>query len=184
MDLPMDLPMALPMDPPIDPPIDPKGKPVMPVKIDLPIRGSCQCGNITYAAHEAPMASLACHCVECQKLTSSVFSTVLVFKSESITFHGELKTWERRSESGRRNVAYFCPVCGNRIYHFDPDMPGITRLKSGTIDSSPVPAPQVNQWLSRKPDWVAISDQVPQCDEGMSPEQRKALTGFGFRPAD
>jgi hypothetical protein len=156
----------------------------MTVDVELPLKGSCQCGNIHYVASEAPLASLACHCTECQKLTSSVYSTVLVFKTEAISFHGELKAWERISQSGRRNVAYFCPVCGNRIYHFDPDMPEVTRVKSGTLDSTPIPKPQVNQWISRKPAWVELNDDVPQFDEGMSPEKRKQLTGFGFRRSD
>ena len=156
----------------------------MTVEVTLPLTGSCQCGNVRYQANEPPVASLACHCVECQKLTSSVVSTVLVFAATSIQFSGELKTWERTSESGRRNVAYFCPVCGNRIYHFDPDMPDVVRLKSGTIDSGPVPKPQVNQWVSRKADWVPLAEGIPVVEEGMTPEERKALTGFGFRPGD
>ena len=156
----------------------------MAVEVALPLTGSCQCGNVHYVANDHPVASLACHCIECQKLSSSVLSTVLVFRAESIQFTGELKTWERTSESGRRNVAYFCPVCGNRIYHFDPDMPTVVRLKSGTIDSSPVPKPQVNQWVSRKADWVPLAEGIPGVLEGMTPEERKALTGFGFRPQD
>jgi hypothetical protein len=156
----------------------------MPVDVTLPLTGSCQCGNITYVATQAPLASLACHCTECQKLSSSVYSTALVFKTEGITFEGEFAKWERTSASGRRNIAYFCPTCGNRIYHFDPDMPEVTRLKSGTLDSGPIPAVQVNQWLASKPDWVPIGDDVPRYPEGMSPEERKALVGFGFRPDD
>lgn len=156
----------------------------MTIDVELPLKGSCQCKNVTYCATDAPVASLACYCGECRKLSSSIVSTVLIFKTESICFYGELKTWERTSESGRRNVAYFCPVCGNRIYHFDPDMPGIVRLKSGTLDSVAVPEPQVNQWVSRKPHWVPLAAGVPKVLEGMSPEERKALTGFGFRPED
>jgi hypothetical protein len=152
--------------------------------VALPIRGSCQCGNIKYVATALPRASLACHCIECQKLTSSAYSTVLVFEADAISFEGDLACWERVSDSGRRNQAYFCPTCGNRIYHFDPEMPSVVRLKSGTIDSSPIPAPQANQWISRKPDWVILDEDVPTYPDGMSPEARKALVGFGFRPDD
>ena len=154
------------------------------VNVELPLTGSCQRGNITYEANEAPLAALACHCIECQKLTSSAYSTVLVFKTESIQFAGEFKSWERTSDSGRRNIAYFCPVCGNRIYHFDPDMPAVTRLKSGTIDNQPIPEPEINQWLSRSPDWVCTSETAPRYQEGMPPEERKKLVGLGFRPDD
>ena len=154
------------------------------IEIDLPITGSCQCGQVRYRASERPRASLACHCRECQKLSASAFSTVLVFRAGAVVFEGTLATWERTSESGRRNVAHFCPTCGNRIYHFDPDMPGVVRVKSGTLDSAPIPAPQVNQWVYRKPEWVLLDREVPVWSEGMTPEARKRLTGFGFRPRD
>ena len=156
----------------------------MKLDFKLPLTGSCQCGNVTYRADDAPLASLACHCIECQKLSASVYSTVLIFKSESIKFFGELKTWERSSDSGRRNVAYFCPNCGNRMYHFDPDNPLLTRLKSGTLDSQEIPPPQINQWTSRKPSWVEISDNLPNYSERMSPDERKQLVGIGYSPTD
>ena len=152
--------------------------------MEIPITGSCQCGNVTYKASKAPLASLACHCIDCQKLSASAYSTVLIFKTENISFSGKLKSWQRISDSGRKNIAYFCPNCGNRIYHFDPDNPQLTRLKSGTIDSDAIPAPQANQFISRKPEWVKLCDNVPSYQRSMSPKERKELVGIGYTPTD
>lgn len=43
-------------------------------ELQFPIQGSCQCGAITYQLLEAPLLVAACHCKECQKLSTSAFS--------------------------------------------------------------------------------------------------------------
>ena len=40
----------------------------------LPQTGGCQCGKIRYEITEAPQQVYACHCRDCQRLTSSAFS--------------------------------------------------------------------------------------------------------------
>jgi hypothetical protein len=40
----------------------------------LPQTGGCQCGVIRYEITEAPQLIYKCHCVDCQRLTSSAFS--------------------------------------------------------------------------------------------------------------
>jgi len=70
------------------------------------------------------------------------------------------------------------------MYHFDPDNPLLTRLKSGTLDSQEIPPPQINQWTSRKPSWVEISENLPNYSERMSPDERKQLVGIGYSPTD
>lgn len=143
------------------------------------LRGSCQCGAVTYQATAAPLFSLACHCRECQKLSASAYSTTLSFRAGDLVVRGELASFERTADSGRRVMSYFCPGCGNRIYHADPDAPGLMRLKSGTLDSAPIPAPRAHVWVSRKQPWVTIADGVPTFAEGAPPEVMKALMRSG-----
>ncbi len=40
----------------------------------LPQTGGCQCGAIRYEITEEPQQVYACHCRDCQRLTSSAFS--------------------------------------------------------------------------------------------------------------
>ena len=42
--------------------------------MNLPQTGGCLCGEIRYEITEAPHLVYACHCVDCQRLTSSAFS--------------------------------------------------------------------------------------------------------------
>jgi len=106
--------------------------------------------------------TLVCHCRDCQKLSASAFSPTVVYRRAEISFEGELATYEGRADSGKRKVACFCPHCGNRIYHVDPEAPETIRLKGGTLDGGPIPEPQVHVWTARKQPWVEIPANLPQ----------------------
>ncbi len=130
----------------------------------FPIDGSCQCGGVTYQLLEAPLIVLACHCKECQKLSASAFSMTALVKRDTVKFSGELKQWERIADSGNKNCAKFCPGCGNRIYHFDPDKPDVIKLKPGTLTDTRWLTPSMHVWVSEKQHWYEIPDGVRQFD--------------------
>ena len=130
-----------------------------------PIDGSCQCGNITYQLLEPPLLVAACHCKECQKLSTSAFSITAVVKTEAVKFSGELKQWERLADSGNKNYAKFCPTCGNRIYHFDPDISETIKLKPANLSDTTILKPSMHIWISEKQEWFQIPDDVKQFDK-------------------
>ncbi|PCH50676.1 MAG: hypothetical protein COC20_06380 [Cellvibrionales bacterium] len=133
--------------------------------VNYPIDGSCQCGNITYQLLEPPLLVAACHCKQCQKLSTSVFSITAVVKTESVKFSGELKQWERLADSGNKNYAKFCPNCGNRIYHFNPDTPETIKLKPSNLSDTTILNPSMHIWVSEKQKWFQIPDGVKQFDK-------------------
>ena len=147
----------------------------------LPIHGSCQCGNVSYTACEAPLGSFACHCLDCQKLSASAYSTGLVFRDRALTVEGELKRWVRTTAGQQTNTAFFCPRCGNRIYHVTSDRPDLKRLKAGTLDDAFIPPPIAHLWVSRKQPWVQIPDDVAQFERNLSPEFLRELAVDGQR---
>ena len=144
-------------------------------QMQLPLRGACQCGNVTYSVREAPLFCLACHCKDCQKLSAAAFSPTLVFRAEAFSTTGTLKMWESRADSGRRKHAFFCPECGNRIYHLDPDAPALVRLKPGTLDTAEIPPPQAHVWVSRKQPWMVIPEGTPAFTENADPAFMQGL---------
>lgn len=129
-----------------------------------PISGSCQCGNVSYQLLSPPEMVLACHCRQCQKLSTSAFSITALIKPESVVFDGELREWQRYGDNGNKNFAKFCPHCGNRIYHFNPDQPQILKLKPANLDDTSLIKPQLHIWVSEKQDWLTLPDNVPQCE--------------------
>jgi hypothetical protein len=130
-----------------------------------PVHGSCQCGNVTYELREPPLMVVACHCKQCQKLSTSAFSITAVVNAGAIEFHGEMKEWSRTADSGNINGAKFCPVCGNRMYHFNPDEPDKIKLKPSNLDDASVMEPTVHVWVSEKQPWFQIPDNVKVFDK-------------------
>lgn len=128
--------------------------------IQYPLKGTCQCGSITYQLAEAPIKVMACHCRQCQKLSTSAFSITALVKASALTITGELKFWERQADSGNTNGAAFCPNCGNRIYHYNPADPEHIKLKPSTLQDTRVIQPTMHVWVSEKQDWFVIPDGV------------------------
>ena len=78
----------------------------------FPIKGSCQCGQVSYLLFAKPSLVIACHCKECQKLSTSAFSVTAIVASSAISFTGKLKETMRIADSGNTNIGKFCPECG------------------------------------------------------------------------
>lgn len=129
-----------------------------------PIKGSCQCGNVTYQLLEPPLFIAACHCKECQKLSTSAFSITAMVKADSVRFAGDMKDWSRIADSGKVSAAKFCPVCGNRMYHYDPDQPEQLKLKPSNLDDTSILNPSIHIWVSQKQDWYQIPEGVKVFD--------------------
>lgn len=133
--------------------------------ITYPIKGSCQCGEVTYELLEPPSMVAACHCKECQKLSTSAFSITAMVNSNSVKFNGVMKDWSRPSDSGNISAAKFCPSCGNRIYHFDPNDPDKLKLKPSNLSDTSIINPTVHIWVSEKQDWFQIPQGVKVFDK-------------------
>ena len=127
-----------------------------------PIEGSCQCGNVTYKLKAKPQMVMACHCQECQKLSTSPFSITAVIDVNDIEFSGKLNEWSRSSDSGNKNHAMFCPTCGNRIYHYNPENLSTIKLKLKPVNGvdESIFEPTAHVWVSEKVSWFQIPDNM------------------------
>ncbi|MDO6422280.1 GFA family protein [Saccharophagus degradans] len=133
--------------------------------ITYPIKGACQCGGVTYELLEPPLMVAACHCKECQKLSTSAFSITAMVSANSIKFNGLMKDWSRSADSGNISAAKFCPSCGNRIYHYNPDEPDKIKLKPSNLSDTRIINPTVHVWVSEKQDWFKIPEGVKTFDK-------------------
>lgn len=133
--------------------------------MNYPVEGSCQCGGVKYKLLEAPLLVVACHCRECQKLSTSAFSITAMIHASSVEFEGEMKDWSRPAESGNVSAAKFCPTCGNRIYHFNPDEPDQLKLKPTNLSDTSMIHPTMHVWTSQKQAWFQIPEGVKVFDK-------------------
>jgi len=126
--------------------------------MEYPIEASCQCGQVTYKLHKAPNKVFACHCTECQKLSTGPFSVTAIVSASDIEFRGELKEWSRIAESGNKNNAMFCPQCGNRVYHYNPDEVGTIKLKLKPVNmaNDRTFEPTEYAWTKEKLSWYEV----------------------------
>ncbi|MFT4531682.1 MAG: hypothetical protein ACI81F_002503 [Thalassolituus oleivorans] len=131
----------------------------------FPIQGSCQCGQVTYKLLSEPLMVVACHCKECQKLSTSAFSITALVNADTVEFNGEIQDWIRVAESGNLNGAKFCPTCGNRIYHFNPAEPDKIKLKPSNLSDTGIIHPVAHVWVSEKQDWYVIPEGVAVYDK-------------------
>jgi hypothetical protein len=108
---------------------------------------------------------VACHCKACQKLSTSAFSITAVVNVDAVEFQGEMAEWRRIADSGNTNGAKFCPTCGNRIYHFNPQEPDKIKLKPANLSDTRIIKPTAHVWVSEKQDWYVIPDGVAVYDK-------------------
>jgi hypothetical protein len=138
--------------------------------------GSCQCGNVSYRITAQSVQSVICHCDDCRKQSGSAFGASLIVNSDEVVFQGRLKTWDRTTDTGRTNRAFFCPDCGNRIYHQNPDAPEVVRIRSGTLDGQQIPEPRTHFHTIRQMPWVSFSEEVTRHEKQPGADQLYAAT--------
>ena len=74
-----------------------------------PHRGGCLCGAVRYSYDAAPLATVACHCRDCQKLTGATnLLTIYADRSHFRHEKGEVPRYRKRAErrsAGVRTIA-------------------------------------------------------------------------------
>lgn len=130
--------------------------------MSFPLKGACQCGQVQFEVLQMPKMVIACHCKECQKLATAPFSVTAVMAADDIRFFGELKEWQRSSDSGNINAAKFCGTCGNRVYHFNPADPSTIKLKLKPVEleDDTIFEPTAHVWTDEKVSWFTIPEGV------------------------
>jgi hypothetical protein len=124
--------------------------------------GGCQCGRVRYRVVGEPKLLAVCHCRECQRHSGGAFGMSMLVMASNVTVEGELKLFERTSESGRTVGSCFCPECGTRIYTIPSLAPGFLSLKPGTLDDTSWLRPQLHVWTSSKQDWFEVPADAKQ----------------------
>jgi hypothetical protein len=83
--------------------------------------GGCQCGAVRYEFDGPPIEVYVCHCTECRKQSASVHGiSVIVPSSAARLTSGNLEKWTRVADSGNTLDCFFCPSCGSRVWHGNP----------------------------------------------------------------
>jgi hypothetical protein len=97
------------------------------------VKGSCECGSVTYETTGPLRPVTACHCTQCRKTSGHYWAATQVpTDSLSITKDDGLK-WFRSSDWAERG---FCTGCGASMF-WRMDGEGATSIGAGTLDNAP-----------------------------------------------
>lgn len=120
------------------------------------VTGGCQCGAVRYET-APPHEIYVCHCRECQKQSSSAFGISAMVRSADVRLvRGTLSRWSRGTDTGRSLACFFCPDCGSRVWHGDPERAAEISIKGGTFDAPLDLSDAIHIWTARKLAGVTI----------------------------
>lgn len=126
--------------------------------------GGCLCGAVRYSVIGDPVHSLTCHCTSCQKQSGTAFAMIIGFPDAAVTLEGALTTYVDHGDSGGILWRKFCPTCGSPVCSELERTPGMTWIKTGTLDDAKHMPPQLHAWSKSKQDWLELGD-VPCFEE-------------------
>jgi len=113
---------------------------------------------------------VACHCLDCQRVTGSAFLFGAFYPAEAVTVSGSPKEYTRPGGSGATVHSYFCGNCGSTIYWKNDARPGIIGIAVGTMADPKFPAPAHSIFEQSKHDWVQIGGAVEHHQQRISPK--------------
>ena len=126
--------------------------------------GSCHCGQVEYEVPETLGDGVFCYCQTCRKLTGTAFASVAPVAEEDfkITKGKELLC---HYESSPGKFRYFCSHCHSPIYVQMKPSPEVVRIRLGSLNFEPKVNITKHIWVSEKPEWYSINDDLLQFEE-------------------
>ena len=126
--------------------------------------GSCLCGSVQFEFDSEIREFHHCHCKTCRKAHATVFgSSALVNASAFRVRSGKDMISEYSSSAGK--IRYFCSNCGTHVFARGDQVPDDVILRIGALDGDIGMKAYGHIWVSHKPDWYDIGDELPQYSE-------------------
>ncbi|WP_029978648.1 GFA family protein [Pseudomonas sp. PH1b] len=120
----------------------------------MTITGSCRCEQITFEIKSPPAMTTACHCVGCQKMSSSAFSLTALFPAESFAItQGEPVIGGLRGPTRH----YFCPSCLTWLFTRPEGVETFVGVRSSLLENPQLYPPFMETWTAEKLPWVTTA---------------------------
>lgn len=127
--------------------------------------GSCLCGSVQYLIRGELGSAVFCHCARCRKANGSAFAVnAAVAEADFEVSRGQTLLKSFSTAEGVHRL--FCGECGSPIVSKRDSMPGVLRLRVGTLDT-PIgdSRPNAHIFVASKAEWDEIHDELPQFAE-------------------
>lgn len=123
----------------------------------------CDCGAITLTAKGRVISMFQCACENCQRVSGSGHSSVVLLQTEAVSVTGAMKSHARPADSGATFTRHFCPECGTTIYAESSRAPAFRILPVGLFSGQNgwfVPNQLIFNRSHRA--WDLIADHLPR----------------------
>ena len=130
-------------------------------------QGSCLCGAVKFHIHGKLAPIQICHCSQCRKAQGGAFASNIPVQQSAFELLGgndQLRAFE--SSPGKQRV--FCGNCGSPIYSQTEKLPGVLRIRAGTLEGELPSHPEAHYYVASKANWWDIDDGLP-CFPGGKP---------------
>jgi hypothetical protein len=134
-----------------------------------PFSGGCVCGSIRYVCSRAPVATLNCHCLDCQRSSGAPFASGIIVRMSDMTITGTPKTYSARASSGGLATRSFCSDCGSPLFTRGETAPEVMSIRFPTLDNPSEFQPMLDIWTSSAQPWVCLSQAIPHYPLSPSP---------------
>ena len=131
----------------------------------MPITGGCLCGKVRYESTEDTAGGGICHCIDCRKTSGTGHAAHAFLPEDSITFVGEMKTFEQKADSGNMLTRSFCSECGSSIVTRSSGMPGTAVVRVSSFDDPNLYSPIMLVYNKRAASWDAQQTDIRHFDE-------------------
>lgn len=129
---------------------------------DLDVTANCDCGAITIAVRGQPLSMFQCGCRNCQKVSGSGHSSIVLMPADAVQVTGATKNHSRPADSGATFTRHFCPECGTTVYAQSSRAPAFRIVPAGLLAGD-------NDWFvpnqlifSRShPHWDLVDEAMP-----------------------
>lgn len=120
--------------------------------------GGCACGQVRYQIEDQPNNTTNCYCTQCRAAVGAPLVTWSEFPRSAVTFTSGEPKWFKSSDWAERG---FCETCGTALTfrYIEGDALDIA---TATLDEPDTFPSEDHLWVSSKPDWLVIGDDLPQ----------------------
>jgi hypothetical protein len=125
-------------------------------------KASCLCGGVAWRVRDPLDFTSHCHCGRCRKSHGTPFATYLICGAETFTLDRG-RELIARYESSPGFFRPFCSRCGAVVPDGEP-WKGMVGVPFGPFDDDPGVRPLSHIFVSSKPPWFEIEDDLPRFD--------------------
>lgn len=123
--------------------------------------GSCACGGVRYEIDGDLAPIQFCHCSVCRKSNGAPFASNIPVEAANFRLlSGRALLREFESSPGKTRT--FCGTCGGPLHSRTVALPGVFRVRAGTLDGPVDARPGCHIYADSRADWWEIADDLPR----------------------